>query len=162
MYRWLSEKESDVRIFLRFFVFVAGCTRKDNRSIFSCISKIYYFVVDYLVRLFHFTPYPALFLGRGTLIQHPLKGLRENSLIQFPVSTKFYSIRFCEERGDQTQFSLLKRKVYDGSPFQVLFFKDRFHIHFSSDFYTFTVIYSSLHGFIWNQHNDQLRVGLLA
>ena len=26
----------------------------------------------------------------------------------------------------------------------------------------FTVIYSSLNGFIWNQHNDQLPVGLLA
>ena len=25
-----------------------------------------------------------------------------------------------------------------------------------------TVIYSSLHGFIWNQHNDQLPVDLLA
>ena len=44
-------------------------------------------------------------------------------------------------------------------------------IHFSSvslsavhirDFHIFTVIYSSLHGFIWNQHNDQLPVGLLA
>ena len=30
------------------------------------------------------------------------------------------------------------------------------------DFYIFKVIYLSLHGFIWNQHNDQLPVGLLA
>ena len=30
------------------------------------------------------------------------------------------------------------------------------------DFYIFTVVYSPLHGFIWNQHNDQLPVGLLA
>ena len=30
------------------------------------------------------------------------------------------------------------------------------------DFHIFTVIYSSLHGFMWNQHNDQLPVGLLA
>ena len=30
------------------------------------------------------------------------------------------------------------------------------------DFHIFTVIYSSLHRFIWNQHNDQLPVGLLA
>ena len=30
------------------------------------------------------------------------------------------------------------------------------------DFYIFTVVYSSLHGFIWNQHNGQLPVGLLA
>ena len=30
------------------------------------------------------------------------------------------------------------------------------------DFIIFTVIYSSLHGFITNQHNDQLPVGLLA
>ena len=150
MYRWLSEKESDVRIFLRFFVFVAGGTRKDNRSIFSCISKIYYFVVDYLVRLFHFTPYPALFLGRGTLIQHPLKGSRKNSLIQFPVSTKFCSIRFCEERGDQTQFSLLKRKVYDGSPFFKFCFRIAFifisvliFIHSLSFIYHFTGLFGT-------------------
>ena len=30
------------------------------------------------------------------------------------------------------------------------------------DFHIFTVIYSPLRGFIWNQHNDQLPVGLLA
>ena len=30
------------------------------------------------------------------------------------------------------------------------------------NFHIFTVIYSSLHRFIWNQHNDQLPVGLLA
>ena len=30
------------------------------------------------------------------------------------------------------------------------------------DFHIFTVIYSSLRGLIWNQHNDQLPVGLLA
>ena len=30
------------------------------------------------------------------------------------------------------------------------------------DIYIFTVVYSPLHGFIWNQHNDQLPVGLLA
>ena len=30
------------------------------------------------------------------------------------------------------------------------------------DFHIFTVIYSSLHGFIWNQHKDQLPAGLLA
>ena len=30
------------------------------------------------------------------------------------------------------------------------------------DFHIFTVIYSPLWGFIWNQHNDQLPVGLLA
>ena len=30
------------------------------------------------------------------------------------------------------------------------------------DFYIFTVVYSPLHGFIWNQHNDQLPIGLLA
>ena len=30
------------------------------------------------------------------------------------------------------------------------------------DFKTFTVVYSPLHGFIWNQLNDQLPVGLLA
>ena len=151
MYRWLSEKESDVRIFLSFYVFVAGCTRKDNRSIFSCISKIYYFVVDYLVRLFHFTPYPALVLGRGTLIQHPLKGSRKNSLIQFPVSTKFCSIRFCEERGDQTQFSLLKRKVYDGSPFfkfcflriAFIFISVLIFIHSLSFIYHFTGLFGN-------------------
>ena len=28
------------------------------------------------------------------------------------------------------------------------------------DFHKFTVIYSSLHGFIWNKHNDQLPVGI--
>ena len=26
----------------------------------------------------------------------------------------------------------------------------------------FTIIYSSLHGFIWNQHIEQLLIGLLA
>ena len=30
------------------------------------------------------------------------------------------------------------------------------------DFHIFTTAYSSLHGFIWNQHSDQLPVGLLA
>ena len=30
------------------------------------------------------------------------------------------------------------------------------------DFHLFIVMYSSLHGFIWNQHNDQLPVGSLA
>ena len=30
------------------------------------------------------------------------------------------------------------------------------------DFHIFTVIYSSLHGFIMNQHNDQLPIGFLA
>ena len=30
------------------------------------------------------------------------------------------------------------------------------------DFHIFTVVYSPLHGFIWNQHDDQLPVGLLA
>ena len=30
------------------------------------------------------------------------------------------------------------------------------------DFHIFTAVYSSLHGFVWNQHNDQLPVGLLA
>ena len=30
------------------------------------------------------------------------------------------------------------------------------------DFHIFTVVDSSLHGFIWNQHNDLLPVGLLA
>ena len=33
---------------------------------------------------------------------------------------------------------------------------------YTYDFHIFTVIYSSLHGFIWNQHTDQLPVGLLA
>ena len=28
--------------------------------------------------------------------------------------------------------------------------------------YIFTVIYSPLRGFIWNQHNDQLTLGFLA
>ena len=32
----------------------------------------------------------------------------------------------------------------------------------NSDFHIFLTVYSSLHGFIWNQHNDQLPVGLLA
>ena len=30
------------------------------------------------------------------------------------------------------------------------------------DFHIFKAVYSPLHGFIWNQHNDQLAVGLLA
>ena len=30
------------------------------------------------------------------------------------------------------------------------------------DFHIFTVVYWSLHGFIWNQHDDQLSVGSLA
>ena len=30
------------------------------------------------------------------------------------------------------------------------------------DFHIFTAVYSPLHGFIWNQHIDQLPVGLLA
>ena len=46
--------------------------------------------------------------------------------------------------------------------------EDRFHIHIficSSNIrlsYIFTAVYSPLHGFIWNQHSDQLPVGLLA
>ena len=31
-----------------------------------------------------------------------------------------------------------------------------------ADFHMFTVIYSSLHGFIWNQQSDHLPLGLLA
>ena len=30
------------------------------------------------------------------------------------------------------------------------------------DFHIFPAIYSPLHGFIWNQHSDQLPIGLLA
>ena len=30
------------------------------------------------------------------------------------------------------------------------------------DFHVFTTVYSPLHGFIWDQHIDQLPVGLLA
>ena len=30
------------------------------------------------------------------------------------------------------------------------------------DFHIFTTLYSPLPGFIWNQHSDQLPVGLLA
>ena len=30
------------------------------------------------------------------------------------------------------------------------------------DFHIFLAVYSSLHGFIWNQHKDQLPIGLLA
>ena len=30
------------------------------------------------------------------------------------------------------------------------------------DFHIFTVIYSSLHRFIWDQHSDQLPIGLIA
>ena len=30
------------------------------------------------------------------------------------------------------------------------------------DFHIFTAIYSSIHGFIWKQHNDRLLIGLLA
>ena len=33
---------------------------------------------------------------------------------------------------------------------------------YTYDFHIFTVIYSSLHGFIWNQHIEQLLIGLLA
>ena len=41
--------------------------------------------------------------------------------------------------------------------------EDRFHIHVQIyDFHIFTTVYSPLHGFIWNQHSDQLPVGLLA
>ena len=39
--------------------------------------------------------------------------------------------------------------------------KDKFNIHVFI-YMIFTVIYSSLNRFIWNQHNDQLPVGLLA
>ena len=58
------------------------------------------------------------------------------------------------------------------------FFRPYFHycsgsVHYSKDHFNsclypqftymiFTVIYSSLNRFIWNQHNDQLPVGLLA
>ena len=30
------------------------------------------------------------------------------------------------------------------------------------DFHIFIVVYSQFHGFIWNQYNDQLTIGLLA
>ena len=45
--------------------------------------------------------------------------------------------------------------------------EDRFQIHFLSavhiyNFHIFAGIYLSLHGFIWNQHNNQLQVDLLA
>ena len=45
--------------------------------------------------------------------------------------------------------------------------EDRFHFHVFSavhmyNFHIFTVIYLSIHGFIWYQRNDQLPVGSLA
>ena len=45
--------------------------------------------------------------------------------------------------------------------------EDRYHIHVLSvvqiyDFHIYAVVYSPLNGFTWNQHNDQLPVGLLA
>ena len=43
--------------------------------------------------------------------------------------------------------------------FHIRFFMRSSHIWFS---YIFTIVYTSLHGFIWDQHNDQLPVGLLA
>ena len=42
---------------------------------------------------------------------------------------------------------------------QFLFSLSTIHIY---NFHIFTVIYSSFYRFIWNQHNDQLPVGLLA
>ena len=49
----------------------------------------------------------------------------------------------------------------------VQYWEDCFHIHFfignSHIWFSFmTCIHTPLHGFIWNQHNDQLSVGLLA
>ena len=53
----------------------------------------------------------------------------------------------------------------------MFFFRPSFHycsssVHYCEDlfheFHIFTVVYSSLYGLIWNQHNDQLSVGLLA
>ena len=37
-----------------------------------------------------------------------------------------------------------------------------YEVTYNYDFYIFTVIYLSLHGFIWNQYKEQLPVGLLA
>ena len=42
---------------------------------------------------------------------------------------------------------------------QFLFSLSTIHIY---NFHIFTVIYSSFYRFIWNQHNDQFPVGLLA
>ena len=42
---------------------------------------------------------------------------------------------------------------------QFLFSLSTVHMY---NFHIFTVIYSSFYRFIWNQHNDQLPVGLLA
>ena len=42
---------------------------------------------------------------------------------------------------------------------QFLFSPSTIHIY---NFHIFTVIYSSFYRFIWNQHHDQLPVGLLA
>ena len=53
----------------------------------------------------------------------------------------------------------------------MFFFRPSFHycsssVHYCEDlfheFHIFTVVYSSFYGLIWNQHNDQLSVGLLA
>ena len=54
-------------------------------------------------------------------------------------------------------------------PAQVVFITAKIAFIFMSlsaiqiyDFHIFTVVYSPLHGFIWNQNNVQLPVGLLA
>ena len=74
------------------------------------------------------------------------------------------------------------RRGHGSNPVQAwIFFRPSFHYYVSNvhycedssiftsltavqinDFHIFTTVYSSLHGFIWNQHSDQLPGGLLA
>ena len=82
----------------------------------------------------------------------------------------------------QINNNILYNKVMGSNPIQAwIFCKPSFHYCLSSvhtvkiafifmslstvqiyNFHIFTAVYSPLHGFIWNQHSDQLPVGLLA
>ena len=76
-------------------------------------------------------------------------------------------IALADERTEWYSFQSVSGLIFTTA--QVVFITARIALIFTSlsavqiyDFHIFTVVYWPLHRFIWNQHNDQFPVGLLA
>ena len=99
-------------------------------------------------------------------------------IYDFHIFTVVYSplhVFIWNQHNDQLPFGRALHRYRRGHGFKsrtgLNLFRPYFHycssiVHYCEDlfhdFHTFTVVYSSLYGLIWNQHNDQLSVGLLT
>ena len=77
-------------------------------------------------------------------------------LVFFPLVLKR---RRASKIPSKIRLDFLERKIASGQNEDRKSLSPAVHIY---DFHIFTFIYSSLHGFITNQHNNQLPVGFLA